>query len=226
MIVLRNIRKVFNAGRPNEFVAVDGVSLEITRGTLTILRGPSGSGKTTLLSLIGCMARPTSGRIDLSDREITSMPERFLAEIRRGTFGFVFQRFHLLNGISVRENIILPALPLGEDLKELHARADRLLARFGMTGRAHAKVQWLSGGESQRVALCRALINDPEYFIADEPTSHLDRALSHEFMQHVRTLKSEGRTIIIASHDPLVCDTPDADQVIEMRDGRMIAGEC
>src|SRR4030042_7098513 len=104
MIELTNIRKVFNMGRPNEFTAISGINLQIDSNRVTVFRGPSGSGKTTLLSLIGCMARPTSGRIYLMEKEITSLPERFLTEIRRRTFGFIFQQFNLIKGITVLEN--------------------------------------------------------------------------------------------------------------------------
>ena len=114
MIQLSNIRKVFNQGKPNEFTAIREVSLTIDAHQVTVFTGPSGSGKTTLLSLIGCMARPTSGRIHLADREITSLPERFLTEIRRKTFGFIFQQFNLIKGITALENVILPAYPTGE----------------------------------------------------------------------------------------------------------------
>ena len=114
MIRLQNIRKAFNAGKPNEFVAIRDVTLSIDSLKATALKGPSGSGKTTLLSILGCMARPTSGRITLMEREITSLPERFLTDIRRKTFGFMFQQFHLIKGITALENVMLPAYPNGE----------------------------------------------------------------------------------------------------------------
>ena len=114
MIELKDIRKVFNQGQPNEFTAIRGVSLEIEPQQVTVFKGPSGSGKTTLLSLIGCMARPTSGRIFLFGREITSLPERFLTEIRRKTFGFIFQQFNLIKGITVPGKHHAPRLPLAE----------------------------------------------------------------------------------------------------------------
>src|SRR5512137_511408 len=114
MIELTEVRKVFNQGKPNEFTAVDGVSIQLEANQVTVFKGPSGSGKTTLLSLVGCMTRPTSGRIYLMGREITSLPERFLTEIRRKTFGFIFQQFQLINGITVLENVMLPAYPGGE----------------------------------------------------------------------------------------------------------------
>ncbi len=223
MIVLKEVRKVFHGGQPNEYVAVAGVSLEVARNQMTVLKGPSGSGKTTLLSLIGCMARPSSGRIFLGEKEITSLPERFLTDIRLRTFGFIFQQFNLLSGLSVLENVLMPAYPLGESLSTLKRRGRALLDRFGLSHRAAAKVQWLSGGEAQRVAMARALMNHPQIIIADEPTAHLDTKLSREFMEMMRLCQAEGKTILMASHDPLVYDAATVDRVINLRDGRIVA---
>ena len=221
MIELQNIRKVFNAGRPNEFVALHCINLSVDTAKATVYRGPSGSGKTTLLSLIGCMARPTSGRIRLFEREITSLPERFLTEIRRKTFGFIFQQYNLIKGITALENVMVPAYPLGEPYGPLKERAMALLDLFGISRKADAKVEWLSGGESQRVAIARALINNPSVIIADEPTAHLDTGLSREFMEIVEGFKAEKKTILIASHDPLVCNADIIDRVINLRDGKI-----
>lgn len=222
MIQLLEVRKVFHQGRPNETVALDRISISVQEGFITVFRGPSGSGKTTLLSLIGCMARPSSGRIWLGGKEITSLPERFLTELRRKTFGFMFQQFFLIQGLTVLENVILPAQPLGLKWSETRRKAKELLNRFGIQGKAGQKVEWLSGGEAQRVAIARALINDPPIVIADEPTAHLDSRLSHEFMNSMSELKKEGKTIIIASHDPIVCDSPFVDRLVQMRDGRIL----
>lgn len=222
MVELKDISKVFNAGRPNEVVAVAGVSLSLEAGQVTVFKGPSGSGKTTLLSLIGCMARPTAGRIMLGDREITSLPERFLTAIRRSTFGFIFQQFNLLKGITVLENIMLPAYPTGESYAELKARALELLALFNMEDKKTAPVEWLSGGEAQRVAIARALINRPTMIIADEPTAHLDTRLSREFMEIMRQFQESGKTVFIASHDPIVYDADTVNRVVDMRDGRVV----
>jgi putative ABC transport system ATP-binding protein len=221
MIEMRAIRKIFNEGRPQELIAVDGASLAIEARTVTVLRGPSGSGKTTLLSLVGCMTRPTSGRILLEDRELTSLPERFLTGVRRTTFGFIFQQFNLVKGITALENVMLPAYPLGEPHAALQKRALDLLDLFDIRKRAHAKVEWLSGGEAQRTAIARALINNPRIVIADEPTAHLDTKLSHEFMDIVALFKKEKKTVIIASHDPLVYESAVVDRVVTMRDGRI-----
>jgi putative ABC transport system ATP-binding protein len=221
MLELRNIRKAFNTGKPYELLAVDNVDLVIEAHTVTVLQGPSGSGKTTLLSLAGCMARPTSGRIMLEGREITSLPERFLTEIRRTTFGFIFQQFNLVKGISALENVMLPAYPLGERHASLKARALDLLDLFGIKPRAGSRAEWLSGGEAQRTAIARALINNPRVIIADEPTAHLDTRLSREFMDIVARFREERKTVIIASHDPLVYDSRVVDRVVTMRDGRI-----
>jgi putative ABC transport system ATP-binding protein len=222
MIDVVDVKKVFNAGKPNEFTAIHGVSLTVNLHEVTILKGPSGSGKTTLLGILGCMARPTAGRIFLSGREITSLPERFLTEIRRQTFGFIFQQFNLIKGLTALENVMAPAYPTGEKFTVLRQRAQTLLETFNLGPRAAAKIEWLSGGEAQRVAIARALINDPAIIIADEPTAHLDTALSREFLAIMGQLKESGKTILMASHDPIVYDSPLATSVIELRDGRVV----
>jgi putative ABC transport system ATP-binding protein len=189
-----------------------------------VLKGPSGSGKTTLLALLGCMARPTSGRIFVEGREVTSLPERFLTDLRRTTFGFVFQQLHLLRGISTLENVMLPAYPRGEPRPALVRRALEVMELLQIRHRADARADWLSGGEAQRVAIARALVNDPRVVVADEPTAHLDSRLSREFMEIVATLRARGKTVVVASHDPIVFDSPVVDRVVAMRDGR-IEGE-
>lgn len=235
MIDLFGVTKTFNAGKHNQFTAVDDVSLTVQPGCLTVLKGPSGSGKTTLLALIGCMARPTSGRICLhgihtsfftgadggTELDITSLPERFLTEIRRTTFGFIFQQFNLVKGITALENIMLPAYPTGESQSLFRQRALELMELFSVSRHTASPIDWLSGGELQRVAIARALINNPAIIIADEPTAHLDSKLSREFMTMVGTLKAQGKTILIASHDPLVFDSELADIIVGMRDGRI-----
>jgi putative ABC transport system ATP-binding protein len=222
MIKVTHISKVYNAGRPNEFTAVNDVSLTVNLGEVTVLKGPSGSGKTTLLGILGCMVRPSSGRILLADREITSLPERFLTQIRRETFGFIFQQFNLIKGLTALENVMAPAYPTGEHYATLRTRALESLALFNMGHKATAKIEWLSGGEAQRVAIARALINNPAIIIADEPTAHLDTKLSHEFMAIISRFKAEGKTILIASHDPIVYDSELMTSRIELRDGNVI----
>jgi len=224
MIELGDVRKVFNAGRPNEFVAVRGISLSVEDGKETFLTGPSGSGKTTLLGLIGCMARPSSGRIWLQGRETTSLPERFLTDLRRRTFGFIFQQLNLIRGLSALENAMLPAYPTGEAHRSIRKRALELFETFGLSPKEHARAEWLSGGEAQRLTIVRALINDPAVIIADEPTAHLDTALTLDFLDVLGRLKAQGRTILIAGHDPLVSESPVVDRVVSLRDGMIEGG--
>jgi putative ABC transport system ATP-binding protein len=221
MIELVQVSKTFNAGQPNEFTAVREVSFGIEPGRITALRGPSGSGKTTLLGLIGGLTRPTSGRVRLDGRDISALPERFLTELRRATFGFVFQQFQLIRGLSVLENVMLPATPTGRPYSEVRARALRLLADFDLSGRAEAKAQWLSGGEAQRVAIARALINDPKVILADEPTAHLDSVLSRQILAIFADLRAQGRSVILSSHDPLVFEFGLVERVVEIRDGQV-----
>jgi len=224
MIELVNVKKVFNAGNPSEFSALNSVNLHIGENKVTVLKGPSGSGKTTLLSIIGCMSRPTAGRVRLGEREISSLPERFLTDIRRKTFGFIFQQPNLIKGISVLENVMLPAYPLGEQRSRLKGKAMKGLEELNISSKAASKVEWLSGGEAQRTAIVRALINNPSIIIADEPTAHLDTYLSHRFMEIIEKFKTEGKTVIITSHDPLVYESRMVDRVINLRDGK-IEGE-
>jgi putative ABC transport system ATP-binding protein len=223
MVELKHITKIFNRNRPDEFTALEDVNLRVEARKVTVFKGPSGSGKTTLLSIVGAMARPTSGRVFVDGREITSLPERFLTAIRRKTFGFIFQQFHLIRGISALENVMLPAYTTGERHAVLKERALRLLELLDLAAKARSRVEWLSGGEAQRTAIARALINDPKVLIADEPTAHLDTKLSNDFLGIMAQLNAEGKTILIASHDPLVYESALVDQVVEMRDGRIRA---
>ena len=225
MIHLRAVTKTYSVGRSRSHTAVAEVTLTIPGERITVLQGPSGSGKTTLLSLIGGMARPTSGRIFFWEKEITSLPERFLADLRRRQVGFVFQNYNLIKGISVLENVMLPALPLGESFESLRRRAQALLDQLEITRLAPLPVQHLSGGEQQRVAIARALINRPRLLIADEPTAHLDTALSEQFMAIAADLKDRGHTVLIASHDPMVCRHRAVDVVLTLHDGRLAGGE-
>ncbi|NTV97197.1 MAG: ABC transporter ATP-binding protein [Thiobacillus sp.] len=223
MIELVAVSKVFNAGQGNEYVAVREVDLVIEDGGVTVLSGPSGSGKTTLLSLIGGLTRPTAGRVRLDGRDISALPERFLTELRRTTFGFVFQHFHLIRGLTVLDNVMLPAAPTGRPYREVRRRALELLVDLGLAGRAGTPVEKLSGGEAQRAAIARALINDPRVLIADEPTAHLDSQLSRQILDVLANLRGSGRSLILSSHDPLVTESGLVDRLVAVRDGRVPA---
>jgi len=221
MIGLEGVTKIYNQGMPDEVRAIRDISMEIGKAEMVVLKGPSGSGKTTLLSLIGCMTRPTSGRITVEGRVVSRLPEKFLAHVRRRMFGFVFQEFNLLMDLSILENVMLPLYPAGMGYSQMRERASCLLERFGLSERAGDPVRDLSGGQKQRVAIARALVNDPEMLILDEPTAHLDAGHSEELLRILSSLRDDGRTIIIATHDPLVYEREMVDRVMEMRDGRI-----
>ena len=219
VIKTNNVSKVFNPGMADEIKAVTDVTININRAEVTVLKGPSGSGKTTLLSLLGCMSRPTKGSIWINDKDVAKLPERFLAQIRRETFGFIFQQFNLIKGISVLENVTLPLFPLDVSIREINARAECILDDLNILNKKNVKIQHLSGGEQQRVAIARALINRPEIILADEPTAHLDTKLSQELLDILQNMNAEGKVIIIGTHDPLVYESSFVDRIIEMRDG-------
>ncbi len=221
MILLDQVTKVYNRGRLNEVTALHQVSLTVPAGTVLCLRGASGSGKSTLLSIIGCIFPPTSGRAVISGKPLSRLPDRFLTIHRRNHIGFIFQQFNVLPDLSVLDNVALPLLPLGVSPAERRRRGHELLSRLAIDHRATFPAGQISGGELQRVAIARALVNDPPIILADEPTAHLDTRLSREFMGIMAGLKEAGKTVVIASHDQQVTDSPVLDRIIDVKDGRI-----
>jgi putative ABC transport system ATP-binding protein len=221
LIRTENVTKIYNPRKPDEITALADASLNIRKGEVVVLKGPSGSGKTTLLSLIGCMGRPTSGRIVVDGKDVAKLPERFLTMIRRRTFGFIFQQFNLVRNVSVLENVLLPLYPIEISFADMRDRGEKILKDLGLQEKMQMKVNRLSGGEQQRVAIARALINQPEIIIADEPTAHLDSKLSTDLLMILKDLNLAGKTIVIATHDPFVYEHPFIKQTVEMRDGRI-----
>ena len=221
MIILESVDKWYNRAAVNAVHALKDISLQVSDNKVVCIQGPSGSGKSTLLSIIGCLFVPTSGKAIINGKPLSRLPDRFLTLYRRETIGFIFQRFHLVPGLSVMVNITLPLLPLGITVFERERRAELLMEKLSLSHRKHFDISNISGGELQRTAIARALINDPPIIIADEPTAHLDKQLSHDFMSIIEDLKADGRTIVIASHDPLVGDHAIVDRCLLIRDGRL-----
>lgn len=213
--------KIYNLNMVDEMVALDKADITINRGEVVVLKGPSGSGKTSLLSIIGCMSRPTAGRVVVKGKDVGKLPERFLTSIRHKTFGFIFQQFNLIRDISVRDNVSLPLYPDNTGFKEIRTRVDKVLDELDILPKKKVKVKKLSGGEQQRVAIARALINNPEIIIADEPTAHLDQGLAKELLAILEELCRKGKTIIIASHDPFVVEHDFVHKSISMRNGQI-----
>ncbi|MGD2116596.1 MAG: ABC transporter ATP-binding protein [Acidobacteriota bacterium] len=222
LIELSEVAKVFSSDTVRERPAVSCPALTIPDRSATLVEGPSGSGKTTLLGLIGCLIRPTAGRIRIGGRDVTRLTEDRLSELRRRCFGFVFQSHHLIRGASALQNVMLPALPCPEVDGDLRPRATALLDRFALEDRATIPVERLSGGEQQRVAIARALINDPPVLLADEPTAHLDSGTARSFLGVVSDLLEGGKTVIVASHDPVLCDSGIFSRIVRIRDGRVL----
>ena len=181
--------------------ALSDLSITVGKGKCLLLRGPSGSGKSTLLNLMGCLTHPTSGSVFVDGREVSHLPDHFLTEIRRKKIGFVFQTFNLLQGHTVLDNVAMPLLPLGMRHESRKQKVLSLLRRVNLEHRAHFRVNELSGGEQQRVAVARALVNDPAILIADEPNSNIDRHNSQLILQMLHDLKEEGMTLVVSSHD-------------------------
>ncbi len=221
-ISVEKVSKIHNSGRPNEFRAIVDLSIDIPSGQTTILAGPSGSGKTTFLALLGLMSRPSSGRIAIQGKETTLLSESFRTVFRRHHIGFVFQHFNLVPDLTVKENLDLVLYPNGMTLKRIRSVREHVLERFGLLNKADYRAALLSGGEKQRLAIGRALMNDPEIVLIDEPTAHLDTALSKKVIDLFLSLKKEKRTLIIASHDPLVLESGIADRLVHLRDGRLV----
>ena len=198
---------------------IDGVSFEIAPGEVVIVRGPSGSGKTTLLALVGAMLSPTSGEVHLDGEPTSRLRDTHRAEVRRRKVGFVFQDLQLLDGLTALENVLLPCVPDGVTAED-EERARRLLEARGLGKVAGSKAKGLSGGEKQRVALCRALLRDPKLLVLDEPTAHLDDAHAHAIVGDHAALAKEGRAVLVATHDARITSGVEA-RVLDLVDGKL-----
>jgi putative ABC transport system ATP-binding protein len=215
----RGLSKAF--GRGEGLVrAVDEVDLEVCAGETVAVMGPSGCGKSTLLHLLGGLERASGGEIVLAGSRLDQMGERALARLRRTAIGFVFQAFHLIDELTARENVELPALLAGQSPRAAKRQAADLLERVGLADRATFLPAALSGGQRQRVAIARALSNDPLVVLADEPTGNLDSAATREVLRLFDSLHEAGQTLVIVTHDPRVAAT--ADRLISMRDGAFV----
>src|SRR5438105_5938927 len=221
VVKLIDVHKTYRTGEV-EVQAVRGVSLEIQHGEFVALMGASGSGKSTLMNLLGCLDRPTRGQYLLDNTDVSRLNRDQLADIRNGKLGFVFQSFNLLPRTSARENVELPLLYGRHQLRnqQLRERADRVLASVGLQGREDHHPSQLSGGQQPRVASARALINDPEVLLADEPTGNLDSRTGVEIMAIFQELNERGITIIMVTHEPDLAAY--AQRNVVMRDGVVV----
>lgn len=223
LIQLQNLKKVYTVGE-TQVNALRGLSYNVQEGDLVAIMGPSGSGKSTLMNIIGCLDRPTEGKYILEGQEVSTLDKNMLARIRNKKIGFVFQTFNLLSRTTALENTELPLLYSSTSSKKAKEMAYQALAEVGLKGRELHLTNQLSGGEQQRVAIARSLINNPHLVLADEPTGNLDTKTGNEIMDIFRKLNAEKKiTIILVTHDPEVAAV--ARRRIYLRDGQIIKEE-
>ena len=219
MIRLSALRKSYRTDTV-ETTALDDIDLTIDAGEFAAIMGPSGCGKSTLLNIIGLLDRPTGGSYALEGREVATLPENALTDIRKRRIGFIFQNFNLIDELSVRENVELALLYHGISAAERRQRVDKVLDKVGIAHRANHRPSQLSGGQQQRVAVTRAVVAEPPLILADEPTGNLDTAHGEEVMRMLRRLNEDGATIVMVTHSPAHADY--AGRVVNMLDGRVL----
>ncbi|WGI17178.1 ABC transporter ATP-binding protein [Methanonatronarchaeum sp. AMET-Sl] len=212
-----NLRKTYYLGEPVH--ALDGVSLELPKGSYTAVMGPSGSGKSTLLNVLGCLDTPDSGELIIDGEDISKTNSKQRSKIRSKNIGFVFQTFNLMPRLTAAENITLPTQFTKNPLKTNDKKIKKLLKTVGLETRADHRPNQLSGGQRQRVAIARALINDPTLILADEPTGNLDTTTGNSIMNLFKELHKEGRTILLVTHEKEIAEH--AERTIHMVDGKI-----
>lgn len=218
MIELRDIRKSYKQGG-NEIRALDGVDISIAKGEFVAIMGPSGSGKSTLLNVLGALDKPDSGTYHLENDEIASMDDDASSDLRNRRIGFVFQSFHLLPRLTVLENVLLPQRYAAQEDPEAEKRARELLERVGLSHRIDHLPGELSGGQLQRAAIVRALLNQPALLLADEPTGNLDSKSATDVLALLAELHSKGQTMVLVTHDPNIA--AQAQRTIHLKDGKV-----
>jgi putative ABC transport system ATP-binding protein len=216
IIELRDIRKSYYLGK-NELPVLKGIRLTIDPNEYVALMGPSGSGKSTLMNILGCLDTPTSGQYILNGQDVSKMEDNELAEVRNKEIGFVFQQFNLMPRLNALENVGIPLIYAGVSKKEREERAMEMLERVGLQDRAKHRPNELSGGQCQRVAVARALINRPSIILADEPTGNLDTATSEEIMEMFTQIHGSGNTVVLVTHEEDIADH--ARRIVRLRDG-------
>lgn len=222
VIELKDIVKSYAMGDTTVY-ALNHLTVSFEKGKFTSIVGPSGSGKSTLMNVLGCLDRPTSGEYILEGKNIARYTDDELAHTRNARIGFVFQSFNLLSRLTAVDNVALPLIYAGVDLKERTERAEKALTEVGLGARLYHKPNEMSGGQRQRVAIARALINDPAIIMADEPTGNLDTKSTLEIIDIFEKLNHMGKTVIMVTHEPELADM--TQRILTIRDGKLIKDE-
>ena len=222
MIELKDVVKEYILNKQNKVIALRDINLKISEGELVILKGSSGSGKSTILSLISALSKPTSGEVIVDGKKISKLPDDFASVYRRDKIGIVFQKYNLIPSLSVKENILIPLIPLNLDTEIVKEKLERVIKQFNIFHKKDMVVKNLSGGEQQRVAIARANVYEPKIIIADEPTANLDKKLSIDFINIIKEMKQEKKTIIIATHDPLFFGLDFVDREFDISNGEIV----
>jgi putative ABC transport system ATP-binding protein len=222
MVMLEKVSKIYNEGTAQAFEALNAIDLQINEGETVILSGVSGSGKSTLLSLIAGLDKPSSGKIIVAGELISKLPDLHASAYRAKTVGVIFQHFNLLEALSVKENVMAPLIHTGVDLSTIKEMTQKSMALASISHKANAEVKALSGGEKQRCAIARALVHEPKLILCDEPTANLDRTNALKFIEILQSLHDMGKTIVVATHDPLFEELSFVNKVVHMEDGKII----
>ncbi len=219
VIELHNVKKIYQVGATQVF-ALNGVSMSVERGEFIAIMGPSGSGKSTLLNMIGCLDKPTSGRVIINSVDTSHLSDKELTTLRRDTIGFIFQQYNLIPTLTAFENVELPMIFKNVSRAERERKAKELLALVGLEKEINRKPKELSGGQQQRVAIARALANNPSILLCDEPTGNLDTKSGKAVMDIIKNLNIEkGVTVVLVTHDPSIAEY--ANRVVRIRDGML-----
>lgn len=221
MIHIENLYRTFHHGS-NEVPVLKDINLNIREGECVVLKGVSGSGKTTLLSLIAGLDKPSSGKVLIENEPISKLPDLFASQLRAKKIGMIFQHFNLFEHLSVKENVTIPLIPSGLKMKEIHDMVDEALKVANIIHKQETLASRLSGGEKQRTAIARALVANPNIILCDEPTANLDRDNSLLFIDILEKLHRMGKTIVVATHDPLFDSLSFQSTIIPMSDGQIV----
>lgn len=216
IIQIKDVEKIFQVGE-HEVRALRGVDMTITAGSYVAIMGPSGSGKSTMLNILGCLDRPTRGQYYLGGEDVSQMDDDTLSAARGKRLGFIFQSYNLIAQLTVLENIQVPLIYQGVELKDYDDRCKELAELVGLGDRMDHRPTQLSGGQQQRVAIARSLVNDPLMILADEPTGNLDSQTEHEVLEIIGKLNADGKTIVMVTHEDAVAER--AQRVVHMKDG-------